>query len=168
MSKSQGKSLAQIRAEAKAEAQKEIKEMEARASKIETRPDNVIDHPESTAMKPTITGRKGKKRTFIMPDVKSKPAKVKKERKEAQPKRATEEMILAKYKHAIKGTLKFDAEMNKQSIEAKLQCGHKARIFTSDLFQVKRCPQCKSAATKERIKELQSKGKTKTATKKSA
>lgn len=160
MSKSQGKTLAQIRAEAKQEAQKEIQEMEKRAEKIGNRPDNVIDHPESTAMKPTVTGRKAKKRTFIMPEIKPKAPKVKKERKEAQPKRATEEMICAKYKHAIKGTLKFDAEMNKQSIEAKLQCGHKARIYTSDLFQVKRCPQCKSAATKERIKQLQSKGKT--------
>lgn len=69
----------------------------------------------------------------------------------------TEAQILEKYPHAIAGTLQFDPEHNKQTIEADLECGHRERLFTSDLFQVKKCHECKKAKSKERLDALKAK-----------
>jgi len=69
--------------------------------------------------------------------------------KTRKPKRLTEEQLVEKYPHAIAGTLIFETEghhAGKQTIEAMLACGHIARVATSDLFQVKACPDCKKAS----------------------
>lgn len=151
--------ILQLRQEAKTEADKEIAVANKRAEKLPDAPIRAPREPrvvpESTAMKPTVTGKKAK-RIFIMPDPPAKGARKVgvKSAGPKQPKRATEEMILKKYHHARKGTLQFDPDHNKQSVEAKLECGHIARVFTSDLFQIKRCSACRKAKDKAEIARL--------------
>lgn len=60
--------------------------------------------------------------------------------------RLDEQAIRAKYPHAIEGTLAYDPTTQKQTIEAKLACGHTHRLATSDLFQVRVCSKaCRKA-----------------------
>lgn len=163
------RSIAELKKQAKAEAAAEIAAMRKRAASIPAN-DEVDEEdakPTTTAMRPTVTSRRHK-RSFIMPDAKPKAQKGKAVPKDKAPKRATEAMILAKYPHAIKGTLDYDETHSKQSIEAKLECGHRARIFTSDLFQVKRCHDCRKARTAEKVARLAKQTKEKQAAKKKA
>jgi len=82
--------------------------------------------------------------SYETPEVESAP-KVKKA------KRLTEEQLLAKYPSVVEGTLRFETEgrhIGKQTVEATLACGHVERVATSDLFQVRRCAECKKPAPK--------------------
>lgn len=56
--------------------------------------------------------------------------------------RMTEEEILARYPHAIKGSLRFDGKAKKSKITIQCPvkgCGRTRRCYTSDLFQIKHC-----------------------------
>lgn len=66
--------------------------------------------------------------------------------------RKTEAQLLVAYPHVIPGTLRLEVEgkwAGKQTVEATLDCGHVERLATSDLFQVKRCHECKHPAKKQ-------------------
>ena len=61
-----------------------------------------------------------------------------------------EQELLARYPHVIPGTLTAvctDEILGtwKQRVKAKLACGHEHKLFTSDLWQVRSCPECKKA-----------------------
>jgi len=152
------KTIESLRKQAKAEAQAELRKAQARADII---PDvgeveeNEVE--QTTAMKPTVTSRT-RGRVFVMPETKPKEKKVRVPA-EKKSRRLDEAAILAKYPHAIKGTMQFDEVANKQSIEAKLACGHRDRVYTSDLFQIKRCENCKKIVVKEKLAALKAKDK---------
>jgi len=96
-----------------------------------------------------------KKRTFIMPtDEEIK--KMKKEKKSNKPfpsnlkkPALTEDQIITKYPHAIKGTLQEAHDGHARSIEAKLKCGHIKRCHIGDLWITKQCDKCKEKKTKK-------------------
>jgi hypothetical protein len=69
---------------------------------------------------------------------------VKDEAKKGPPKKAklTEEQLCEKYPHAVPGTLKFDEAANKQTMEIECVvegCTNRRTVYTSDLWQVKKC-----------------------------
>ena len=71
-------------------------------------------------------------------------------------KRLTEAQLVERYPNVVEGTLRMEAEgkhVGKQTVEATLACGHVARVATSDLFQVRRCPDCKKTAKKADAKK---------------
>jgi len=70
-----------------------------------------------------------------------------------------EAALRAKYpdKKITKGSMQFDSDHNKYSVEMKLDCGHTDRVFTSDVFQVKACHDCKKAKSKEKLAALKGK-----------
>lgn len=47
--------------------------------------------------------------------------------------------LLVKYPHVVPGTYRRGHGTTKMVCRAKLACGHEDSLFTSDLFQVKRC-----------------------------
>jgi hypothetical protein len=58
------------------------------------------------------------------------------------PGRMTEEQIRAKYRHVVKGSLRFDRRAKKSKITFRCPvkgCGRTRRCYTSDLFQIKDC-----------------------------
>lgn len=65
-----------------------------------------------------------------------------------------EKEILAKYPHAI-GPLTHDANLGKYSVRIKCaKCGSTKRsVFSSDLFQVKICLECKAKAESKKSKK---------------
>lgn len=75
--------------------------------------------------------------------------------KERKSHRLTAEAIKERYPHADVSTLRWDTEgthANKQTVEADLPCGHRHRIATSDLFQVRSCPSCRRNDQREKRK----------------
>lgn len=75
--------------------------------------------------------------------------------------------LIAKYPHVVPGTLTpvcTDEALGlwKNRVRAKLECGHEHTLFTSDLWQVKACPECKRAdklARKQAYLEFQQRAK---------
>lgn len=77
-------------------------------------------------------------------------------------KRAKHRECVQKYPHAIKETLRYDESAKKNKVRIKcVSCGDTSRwVYTSDLFQVKHCKDCRSkvrAAIKREKAELQKK-----------
>lgn len=74
----------------------------------------------------------------------------------AKAKRISADEIETKYPHVISGTLEFDANVGKQSVEIACQhegCEETRRVFTSDLFQVRTCVEHKAEERKARKTE---------------
>lgn len=155
--------IEELKAKAKAEANEAVKKMQADAAKAKKEP---VREPETDAMRPTKAGPK--KRVFNDADI--QPGKKKEPRAPKAPGsgRMTEAELIKKYPHVIPGSLFFDEKTNKQSCRAKLACGHEATVHTSDLFQVKRCPECKKMLSKARLLEVQQKSEAKKAEAKKA
>jgi hypothetical protein len=66
-------------------------------------------------------------------------------------KRLSEIELSGRYPHIVLGTLRMETDgkhKGKQTVDAQLECGHLARVATSDLFQVKRCAECRKPAKK--------------------
>jgi hypothetical protein len=61
----------------------------------------------------------------------------------------------AKYPHFVAGSIVWDATKNKQRARCKCACGTEYECFTSDLFQLKTCADCrkKTKKIKEETKE---------------
>lgn len=77
-------------------------------------------------------------------------------------RRMSEEEILLKRKHAIKGTLRFNDKTNKQEMD--FQCQHPGcetieTVATSDLFQVNMCEEHKKEQAKAKKAERDAKVK---------
>lgn len=68
--------------------------------------------------------------------------------------KTTEAELRERYPNVVEGSLKYDPSTNKQSVEAKLACGCVRRLWTSDLFQVRECPECRKARKERRLAEL--------------
>jgi hypothetical protein len=74
---------------------------------------------------------------------------------EGRSRRMSATEIEAKYKHVNKGSVRFDAIKNKQvstitcTDPSGKGCKKQRDVFTSDLFQVSTCEDCKSAARKQ-------------------
>lgn len=146
------RTLADLRATAQKESQREIQEMESKATDI-----TIVDKPVvESKVKPsvlTLVGNDKKKtRKFEMPSIKTKAEKKLEKKTSKKPRVVSEEDLKKKYPHIVLGTLKQDNEHNKRSVEAKLACGHTMRVFTSDLFQIKVCSDCKKKKTTEVMK----------------
>lgn len=59
---------------------------------------------------------------------------------------------LEKYPHAKPETLKFDEVAKKYSVEIECaECGETERVYTSDLFQVQHCKNCRAEAKKAKM-----------------
>jgi len=87
-----------------------------------------------------------------------KPTKVSVAKKSsAQILKEAEVILIKKYKHIVPGTLRSEPKVGRRSVEAKLSCGHVERVFTSDLFQVKRCKDCRLSSNTKRLAELKAK-----------
>jgi len=65
-------------------------------------------------------------------------------------KRATDETLAVKYPHYVKGSVSFDAKAIKQRAKAICTCGKTYTCFTSDLFQLTACPDCREKARADR------------------
>lgn len=84
--------------------------------------------------------------------------------KGSKSRRVDEVTLLGKYPQVVKGSLSFDASVNKQFVFircAQPGCSETRRTFTSDLFQVTMCDghrkeqaKAKAAVKAARIKEL--------------
>lgn len=80
-------------------------------------------------------------------------AKKTEEKKEKKSKRANEADLIAKYPHVKAGSLRFDEEVNKQTVTIIcIDCGAERDVHTSDLFQVNRCVECAKKYRKARLK----------------
>lgn len=77
---------------------------------------------------------------------------------------AAEKQLLAKYPHAISGTLSVHTNgphKGRRTVEIQCQaegCKKRRLVHTSDLFQVSRCPDCAKAARKQRRTKSKKKG----------
>lgn len=73
---------------------------------------------------------------------------------EGRSRRMSAKEIEEKYPQVVKGSMRFDAARNKQQVTiicsdpGKKGCEKTRSVFTSDLFQVDSCEDCKSAARK--------------------
>ena len=59
--------------------------------------------------------------------------------------RMTESQLKERYPQIILGTLEFDEDAQRQSVEilcSEFGCGVRRRVFTSDLFQCEMCVEC--------------------------
>lgn len=86
------------------------------------------------------------------------PVEVKTDRKS---ERSTEDVLLEKYPHMVKGSLGYDKNANKATATIKCQsgesedCDKTREVYTSDLFQIKHCRAClKLIRNKKRNKKL--------------
>lgn len=71
---------------------------------------------------------------------------------EGRSRRMSATEIEAKYKHVVKGSVRFDTTANKQRCTITCtngSCKKTRDVFTSDLFQVATCSDCKSEARKK-------------------
>lgn len=71
---------------------------------------------------------------------------------EGRSRRMSATEIEAKYKHVVKGSVRFDATANKQKCTITCTngtCKKTRDVFTSDLFQVETCTDCKAEARKK-------------------
>lgn len=69
--------------------------------------------------------------------------------------RMTEEQLIAKYPHLVKGSLAFNAESGKQTGKIRCQasgCKQTRTVFTSDLFQILYCEDCLKVSMKRKAK----------------
>lgn len=67
-------------------------------------------------------------------------------------KRLDAAALKAKYPHMVEGTLRYNELAQKQEVDCKCECGATFHAFTSDLFQLKSCPECRAKAKKEKRK----------------
>lgn len=75
---------------------------------------------------------------------------------DSKSRRTTPAEIEAKYGHVVKGTVRFDATANKQKATITCtvgDCKKQRDVFTSDLFQVNSCVDCKDKARKAKRDE---------------
>ncbi len=95
----------------------------------------------------------------VLPTVKEVEAAKAKAVKPEKTLESREAALREKYsdKKITKGSIQFDSTHNKYSVEMRLECGHDERVFTSDVFQVKACHECKKAKSKEKLAALKAK-----------
>lgn len=75
---------------------------------------------------------------------------------DSKSRRTSPSEIEAKYAHVVKGTVRFDAAANKQKATITCtvgDCKKQRDVFTSDLFQVNSCVDCKDKARKAKRDE---------------
>jgi len=138
--------IEKLRKEAVDEVRAEIDSMLKSVAHFKV-PAQAPDTRPEQQFRPGVVSR-STKRTFIIPDLQEIHERMKREGRikpfpaSLRKPQTTEAQLLAKYPHAIAGTIRQEA--GHRTIEAKLKCGHRVRLHTSDLFQVKRCKACKS------------------------
>jgi hypothetical protein len=95
----------------------------------------------------------------VVQPVVAQPAEVKPEVKR-KPRRANAELqaketeLKKKYPHMKLGTLVFNKSVSKFSVLIVCKCGKERRVYTSDLFQVKTCKDCKKSKAAKPKKTL--------------
>ena len=83
----------------------------------------------------------------------AKPAQAKKAKKIGN--RMTPEEVYEEYPHAVRGSLHFDREANKQAVTivcTEEGCSNEREVYTSDLWQVRRCDSCTRKARRARAR----------------
>jgi hypothetical protein len=97
----------------------------------------------------------GKKDAEFVQQVKLSPQEVKEEKQREKAKAKDPNEVFTKYPHAIPGTLTPDEKVGKKKVRIKCtECGNEERwVYTSDLFQVKRCLVCQTKAKEARRAE---------------
>lgn len=65
--------------------------------------------------------------------------------------------LQAKYDHYVKGSVRRHETETKLEAEIKCPCGAKRTVWTSDIFQVKVCWDCKKASNKAKAEAREAK-----------